>query len=136
SAKPLHDTTVSSCFEPCKSPRAEPCFNVSADSKPSMRKSVMGVAIGVVLLVVACTTREDALQHVRSGDRYVESDQYGDAIVEYRRAVQLQPLLAVAHSKLAEAYARTNNPPDAIKEAIRAADLLPADIDAQIKAGS
>ena len=59
-----------------------------------------------------------------------------EAIIEYRRAVQSDPRLGQARLRLAEAYAETGEPVNALREFARAAELLPEDKDAQIKAGN
>ena len=58
------------------------------------------------------------------------------AALEYRNAVEKDPMLAAARLKLAEAYVRQGNGAGALAESVRAADLLPQDADAQVKAGS
>lgn len=76
------------------------------------------------------------LQHVRAGDGYVARKKYLEAIVEYRRAVQVDPKYGEARYKLAEAYAANDEVRNALPEYVRAADLLPENTDLQIKAGN
>jgi tetratricopeptide (TPR) repeat protein len=58
------------------------------------------------------------------------------AVLEYRNAVQKDAMFAPARLKLAEAYLRQGNGAGALAESVRAADLLPNDVEAQMKAGS
>jgi tetratricopeptide (TPR) repeat protein len=60
---------------------------------------------------------------------------HAEAIVEYRNALQQDGKFADARRKLAEAYERTNQPDRAFAEFVRAADLLPDDVDVQVTAG-
>ena len=58
------------------------------------------------------------------------------AVLDYRNAVGKDPMFAPARLKLAEAYMRQGNGAGALAESVRAADLLPNDAEAQVKAGS
>jgi len=57
-----------------------------------------------------------------------------EAIVEYRVAVQIAPKRGDLHMRLSEAYERIGDN-EMVIEAVRAADLLPQDSDAQLRAG-
>ena len=71
----------------------------------------------------------------RARRRVFAAKQYKEAIVEYRGAVQQDPQSGEARYKLAEAYVRDNDPAGAYREYVRAADLMPANLEAQLKAG-
>src|SRR6185295_10793858 len=73
---------------------------------------------------------------VRSGDKYTADKKYQEAVIQYRNAVQQDPRFGEARYKLAETYERLNDPNSAYGEYIRAADLLPNDIHAQVKAAN
>jgi putative PEP-CTERM system TPR-repeat lipoprotein len=75
-------------------------------------------------------------EFVQSGDTYVAQQKYAEAIIQYRNAVQQDPRFGEARLKLAEAYAHTGNVVNAAREYVRAADLLPDDPTAQLKAGN
>jgi len=47
--------------------------------------------------------------HLDMGNVYVRTDQWGQAIKEYQKAIQLEPDLAEAHFRLAQAYAQTGD---------------------------
>ena len=66
---------------------------------------------------------------------YVSRRQYKEAIIEYRRALQLAPRRADVHYKLANTYAKTGDLPTAYAAYSAAADLDPSLIDAQVQAG-
>jgi tetratricopeptide (TPR) repeat protein len=75
-------------------------------------------------------------EYLKSGDRYVEQGKYNEAIVQYRNALQQDPRFGHARYRLAEAHAANGDPRNAAREYIRAADLMPANSEAQIKAGT
>jgi tetratricopeptide (TPR) repeat protein len=75
-----------------------------------------------------------AREYVASGDKYTAEGKTAEAIVQYRNAVQQQPRSGEARYKLAEAYARSDDPLRAFQEYLHAADLMPEHRDAQTKA--
>src|SRR5262245_11436859 len=70
------------------------------------------------------------------GDQYVAKKQYSEAIIEYRKAVTFDPRFGAARMKLGQAYVAVNDPIAALREYIRAADILTDDVDAQLAAGT
>src|SRR3954466_7146082 len=72
----------------------------------------------------------------QSGNKYFQAQQYKEAIVEYRRAMQLDPKFGEARAKLGEAYLKTNDIAGAYRETVRAADLLPNNDEVQIRAAN
>ena len=77
-----------------------------------------------------------AQEHLAKGNQQLERKAYPEAIIEYRRAIQADPRLGHARLQLATAYAATGDGVNALREYVRAADLLPEDRDAQQKAGT
>ena len=77
-----------------------------------------------------------AREHLEDGNRQLAQQQYPEAILEYRRAVQADPRLGEARLQLAHAYASSGDGQNALKEYARASDLLPDDTAAQVKAGN
>ncbi len=98
-------------------------------------------SMGVLTLILVCTSgcAEDPQvakrEYVRNGDSYVAQQKYREAVVEYRNAIQQDPRFAEARTKLAETYVKLGEPASAFGEYVRAADLLPDDVVAQVKAG-
>lgn len=74
-------------------------------------------------------------EYVKSGDAYAAQYKYREATLEYRNALALDPRFGEARSKLAAAYTKLGDAKGAYREYIRAADLLPADATAQLRAG-
>jgi tetratricopeptide (TPR) repeat protein len=89
--------------------------------------------VGILFLVVrlAAATKEDFLAEA---DELVQQNQYSEAIIQYRRAIQLDGNYGQARYQLAEAYLHQGQLRGAMAEYIRAGDLLPDNVDAQLKA--
>ncbi len=93
-----------------------------------------------VLLTVSCTacakpdTEAARREAMARGDRYAASGRPREAIIEYRRAIQLDRNRAAAHRKLAQAYMDVDDPARALESFSRAADLDPTDTVSQIQA--
>jgi tetratricopeptide (TPR) repeat protein len=103
---------------------------------------IRALPLGAVLLMIgaasAACQRRSAAEFLALGDRDLAAHKYAEAIIEYRSAIQLNPRLALAHAHLADAYVQAPEAPqagNAVREYVRAADLLPDDVDAQLKAG-
>ena len=91
------------------------------------------VAIGLlVAFTVACG--KDAQDYLASGDRLVAEQKYRDAVVQYRNAVEQDPTSGQARYRLAQALMLAGEPGPAIREFVRAADLLPDDAAVQLDA--
>lgn len=95
-----------------------------------------GALACATLLVGACSNPDrDKLQHFERGNQYVAEHRDAFAVVEYSRAVQIDPQYGDAHLELARTYERMNNMRAAIPQYVRAADALPDNRDLQLKAG-
>ena len=99
-----------------------------------MRATLLVVALAV--LTVSCSKDPEYAkqEYLKSGDRYVAEKKYREAVVQYRNAIQQDPQFGQARLKLAQTYEQLNDPQNAFREYIRAADLLPKDVNAQVKA--
>jgi tetratricopeptide (TPR) repeat protein len=104
----------------------------------SVRGLSLGAVIAVLLLGPACSKDPAARKQafLQSGNKYFDAGQYRHAIIEYRNAVQIDPTFGAARVRLAEAYVRTGEPALALDEYVRAADLLPGDLEVQLQAGT
>jgi Tfp pilus assembly protein PilF len=92
------------------------------------------VLVAVAVAVAGCS--RSAQSHLDRGNAYIKDGKVDAAVLEFRRAVDKDPMLAQAHLRLADAYMRQGNPGRALGEYVRAADLMPKDPDVQVKAGS
>jgi putative PEP-CTERM system TPR-repeat lipoprotein len=92
-----------------------------------------GLAMGLlVAFTVACGS--DPQDYLASGDRFLGEQKYRDAIVQYRNAVEQDPTSGPARHKLAQALLLAGEPGPAMREFVRAADLLPDDSAVQLDA--
>src|SRR4029453_17176088 len=96
-----------------------------------------GALLVTVVLVSGCSRDPEVAkkEYFDSANRYLEQKNYDAAIIEYRNAVQQDPRFGQARRKLAEAYLHLGDGRNALQEAVRAADLLPDDAEAQLQAG-
>jgi tetratricopeptide (TPR) repeat protein len=94
--------------------------------------------VGVVVLSVAagaCSNSGKASRdYVENGNRLLKEGKTQEAIIEYRNALKEDPKSGIARYQLAEAYASGGNNAAAVREYVRAADLLPQESLVQIKA--
>src|SRR5437763_15757437 len=92
---------------------------------------------GLAILTFASSCRGTSVdEHVRRANAYFDQSRWSEAIIEYRQALQDAPKRGDIHQKLAEAYVRNRDGSNARREFVRAADLLPDDVSAQLKAGN
>lgn len=102
-----------------------------------MQRSILGgVYLLLASLVVSSCTDADTQKrrHLERGDQYVSEKKDDFAVIEYASAVKIDPKFGEARLKLAETHERMNNLRAAFPEYIRAADALPDNRDAQLKA--
>jgi tetratricopeptide (TPR) repeat protein len=59
--------------------------------------------------------RDRAQRHLRVGQDLMRSEQYEEAAGEFRKAVELDPLLMLAHYNLGQSYMALKRYPDAVK---------------------
>jgi tetratricopeptide (TPR) repeat protein len=93
---------------------------------------IWALAIG---LMTACASPGDARDYLAAGDEHFSAGHFREAVIEYRNAVQADPKLGVSRVKLAAVYEIIGEGGLALEEYIRAADLLPHDINSQLTAG-
>jgi cellulose synthase operon protein C len=88
----------------------------------------------VLLILLAACTRDPAAvkaDAIRRGDDLVARRQYPRAVEAYQAAVKSDPSDGEARLKLAKAHLSAENWSDAASEAVRAADVLPGNVEAQ-----
>ena len=99
------------------------------------RLTACGVVLTVLVFSAACSNPEkEKAEHVKKGDEYVADKKDDFAAVEYASALKIDPKLGEAHWKLAQTNERLGNVAAAFQGYVRAADALPDDREAQIKA--
>ena len=101
----------------------------------SFRAAKLSGLLLAALVASSCSDPETKkVQHVQRGDQYAAEKRDEFAVVEYASAVKLDPKFGEARFKLAQTYERMSNLRAAFPEYIRAADALPDNREAQIKA--
>ena len=78
----------------------------------------------------------NAAEHFEKGNAQFSKQKFPEALIEYRRAIQSDPRLGPARLQLAITYASVGDGPNALREYARAAELMPDDAGAQLKAGN
>jgi tetratricopeptide (TPR) repeat protein len=115
---------------------------VIARSTPLHRKSgtrlmlgslVVGLAVG---LGCSGNPERERREYLESGNALMAQNKPADAIVQYRNALKADAKFGEARLRLAEAYSQTGDLRRAAQEYFRAADLMPENADAQVKAGT
>ena len=71
-----------------------------------------------------------------AGNRYFSQQKYPEASVEFRKAISINPKFGEARGRLAETYAKMGDLGNAYREYVRAADLLPDNVELQVRAAS
>jgi tetratricopeptide (TPR) repeat protein len=100
-------------------------------------RSLRGYLCVVALLLAGACSHDPELrkrQFFDSGNRYLDRGQVAEAIIEFRNAVQIDGRFGEARLKLAESYQRLGDTSNALYEYVRAADLLPDNLDLQLTA--
>jgi tetratricopeptide (TPR) repeat protein len=90
--------------------------------------------LAAVALAAGCH-RQTADDHLRKAEDYLAHSQLQEGVVELRLAEQADPKRGDVREKLADAYMRVPDLSGAYREYVRAADLLPTDVHAQLAAG-
>jgi tetratricopeptide (TPR) repeat protein len=92
-------------------------------------------ALPIAIAVVACGPRNRMIskaEAIQRGDELEANDQYAAAVSAYQIAVDRDRSDGRSRMKLARAYDRAGRGADAMKESIRAAELLPGNVEAQV----
>jgi Tfp pilus assembly protein PilF len=101
-------------------------------------KSVLAFSFAVAALSAGCTRdpKAAALKYLKRGDESAKAGKYSQAAIDYAAATKYDPQLGEAHLRLADTIATLGDAPKALREYVRAADLLPERPDVQIKTGT
>jgi hypothetical protein len=95
------------------------------------------ILLTIAVAAVSCSRDSEVAkrEYLASGDQLMSQGKTREAIVQYRNAVRQDPRFGEARYRLAEAYVENAQLSAAAREYIRAADLLPNNAQAQVKAG-
>src|SRR5579862_9435230 len=88
-----------------------------------------------LLTTVSCGTPPETAKREAfdSGQRYFQQKKYPEAVIEFRKAIQADPNFGEARYRLAEVFTATGEAQKAYEEYVRAADLMPDNVDAQLQ---
>ncbi len=95
------------------------------------------VLILLPLISVSCSAEDPAQlkrEAAQQGDAFLKNEQFAEAMSAYRIALEKDPRDGEIRLRLAEALRGAEQWPQAAAEAIRAADLLPSNLEAQVNA--
>ena len=96
---------------------------------------LVAVLAAGLLPTLSCSKEAAKREALASGNKYFDAHKYAEAVIEYKKALQIDNLLGEAHDKLARSYDYLGDAKNAAHESILAADLMPDDPDAQVRAG-
>lgn len=93
--------------------------------------------ITAALLLSACTTdpQKAKAKYLAAGEKYMKQKQYGDAAVEFRNTIRLDPRSADAYYRLAQAELAQQDWNGAYSDLQKAIELDPARLDARLAQG-
>jgi Flp pilus assembly protein TadD len=93
--------------------------------------------IAFAVLGTSCATDPETARReaMEQGNFYMEGKKYADAVISYRNAVRADERSGEARLKLSQAYLAVGDSRGALRESVRAADLMPDSVDAQMQAG-
>src|SRR5271165_1354350 len=101
-----------------------------------MRKSYIVLIVMTVLLavLVGCTRNPDAAKrkYLESGMKYMDQKKYDSAVIQFKKALQIDPRYAEAHYQLATAEMDLQHYPDGYKELSQAVELDPNHLKARL----
>lgn len=98
---------------------------------------LVGLVLSLITLSAGCSLDPNVrkLKFVAEGDHRFQQEKYAEAIIEYGRALQIDPQFADAHYKLAQCYLKQNLWAGAYQELLRTVNLRPDDWAAQLDLG-
>jgi tetratricopeptide (TPR) repeat protein len=102
----------------------------------SRRLRGVAAAAAVAFTLTACQSQEEKIAtFMENGAGYAEADELGEAVIEYRNVLQLDPNHALAHFELAKAYLELGRGKDAYWELSEAVRLAPENVEARLTLG-
>jgi tetratricopeptide (TPR) repeat protein len=103
----------------------------------SNRAAAAMALVSACLMVVSCSRNPEKAKanYLALGQIYMKKGQYGDAAIEFRNAVHIDPRFAEAYYQLAQADLAQHNWNAAYASLERALDLDPTRLDADLDRG-
>src|SRR5687767_8696407 len=102
-----------------------------------MHRGSIPALLALVAIGISCSGDPEIAKrkYLTRGDEFLSQNQVRKAIVQYRKALTHDPQFGEARARLANAYVRDGDVELAAQEYVRAANLLPKDVQAQLQAG-
>src|SRR5215213_9239234 len=88
------------------------------------------------LLVIPALACSEKIDHINRARDFAAHKKFKEAIIEYRAALQENDRNGEVRLAMADAYADLGDGQNAFHEYVRASDLMPKSVDAQLKAGA
>ena len=106
----------------------------TAKSASKLAFAVAAFSVGA-LLFSGCSTdpNRQKLKYLQGGEKYFKAGRYQEAIIEFRRSVQIDSKFAEAHYQLGRAYLAVRNLELAYRETASAVALDPGNSDVQLQ---
>ncbi len=76
---------------------------------------LIGAVISLILIFSGGSTQAQAKEQISLGEKYLQDEDFDEAIVAFRKAIDIDPNNADAYVKLAEAYRAVGNYSEAVK---------------------
>src|SRR5580692_10660520 len=95
------------------------------------------ITISVALLLGGCARdpQKAKAKYLATGQNYMEKGQYGDAAIEFRNALRLDPRFVDAYYQLAQANLARHDWPAAYAALEKTIELNPSRLDARLDRG-
>jgi tetratricopeptide (TPR) repeat protein len=102
------------------------------------RYIVFVVMAVLAIVLIGCTRNPEAAKrkYVESGMKYMEQKKYDSAVIQFKKALQVDPRYAEAHYQLATAELDLQHFPEAYTELSQAVEIDPNHIKARLALGS
>ena len=104
-------------------------------SSRQINKAMFVIAAGLLLGACSKDPQKAKAKYLATGEKYMKQKQYGDAAVEFRNAIRLDPRFADAYYQLAQAELAQNAWTEAFLNLEKATELDPDRLDARLDRG-
>src|SRR5271156_1698530 len=101
----------------------------------NLRTAVLAISIALLLGACSRDPQKAKIKYLAEGQKYMKKGQYGDASVEFRNALRLDPRFVDAYYQLAQADLAQRDWPGAYASLGKAIELDPGRLDARLDRG-
>src|SRR5436309_15780464 len=108
----------------------------TAMCRQAPRLALLLLVMGLVV-VTGCSRSPEAkkARHLERGDRYFAKEQYRDAVIEYQRALRIDPNERRAITRAGLSLVQLGSPGRAYPYLVKAIELDPGNAEARLKPG-